>query len=153
MQVARKEDVKLNPAGLSPAEYKSNRWMAVVPRYTTRDHLTDPNYWSHVAVKLKPRDTILVFAEDDSFFAEYLVYTAERTWARVVELRWHELAMTPVTKDQAMEVMKDYDVRWSGPAKRFRVIRKSDNATMIDNLHTAQDGQEWLAKHLSTKIG
>jgi hypothetical protein len=52
----------------------------------------DPNYWVHVAARLKPKSRIEVLAEDNSYYAELLVLSADKTWASVALLSYVNLS-------------------------------------------------------------
>ena len=146
-----KRDVKLSPAGLAQAEYGRTTWAITSAFGVSKSDIEDPAYWAHVAAKMRPRDKIEVLAEDGSFYAEYLVTSCDKTWAKVAEIKFMDLTkVAVVTNEQAEIINAGYDVTWGGP-KKWRVIRKSDRATLVEGLHSKDDGHKWLTVHLSSQ--
>ena len=145
-------EAKLSPAGVTLAEHKRNIWYATAEHGITKDDILNPSYWGHVANRLRPKDRIEIQNEDDSFFAELLVISSDKTWAKVVLLKYVDLnqSATEITKDQADQVTSAYAVIWRGP-KKYSVVRKSDRAVMQEGMHSKEDAESWLAVHLKTQ--
>ena len=123
---------------------------------TTREQIVHPDFWGHVAARLRPYAKIEVRCDDGSFYAELLVLAAERTFAMVRVLHWHDLTTADVAKTQAASVavqrfeehLKAYEVRWRGPHLMWSVIRKHDNAALREKEKTKQAAQTWLDEYL-----
>ena len=148
--MTEKRDVQLSPAGLGQADYVRVVWAATAAFGVTREQIEDPAYWAHVAAKLKPKAKIEVTAEDDSFYAEYLVTSCDKTWAKVVCLKFVDLTATAVTREQVEGITSNYSVEFRGP-KKWSVLRKSDRSVLQEGLHSREDGNKWLAVHLNTQ--
>lgn len=145
-----KTNVQLSPSGLGQAEYVRVVWAATAAYGVTREQIEDPSYWAHVAAKLKPKARIEVTAEDDSFYAEYLVTSCDKTWAKVACLKFIDLTNTEVTKEQVEGITANYSVEFRGP-KKWSVLRKSDRSVLQEGLHSREDGNKWLSVHLNTQ--
>lgn len=139
---------------IKPAEFVRNVFAVVLPLGTKFEEIKDPAYWAHTAAKLHPTDRIEVMDEEGTFFAELLVVSCARNWAKVSVLRFHELVESlPTARQQQSDAMKDerakYKVDWQQGTKA-RVIRLSDKQTLIDNLPSKADAEQWLTRYLST---
>ncbi len=144
--MAEEKHPQLNPTRFTYAEHDYNKWSVNAEQGTTREDLKSPDYWSHVASKLRAGAEIRVLAEDGSFVAYFLVIAADRTWARV-----HELSYVDLRKEAAPvnleALVGDYEVKLRGP-KRWSVLRKSDRAVLQEGLYTEGDAHEWLKRYL-----
>ena len=146
-----KRDVKLNPSGATLAEHTRNVWAVTSEYGVKKSDIEDPAYWSHVASKFRPSDKIEVMAADGSFYAEYLVTSCDKTWAKVAEMKFLDLTKAAVvTNEQAEIINAGYQIKWRGP-KKWSVIRKSDLAVLHEGLHSEADGNKWLAVHLNSQ--
>jgi len=149
VKVAEKREVILNPTKMKPAEYHRTTYQAIVPPDVVKDDLMKPEFWSHVAATLKTGDRIDILCQDGSYFAEPLVCNADRTWAKVYMLSYHDL--TKVTLDISEDILNNYEVRFRGP-KAWSVIRKDDNSVLQEGLHSEEDGHLWLKLHLKQRV-
>lgn len=146
-----KRDVKLAPTGARPAEGVRNVWAATAAYGVTKEDIENPVYWSHVCARFRPKDRIEVHSEDGAFYAEYMVTSCDRTWAKVVCLMFVELNKAAKLTDEQVEgIHANYEVMFRGP-KKWSVIRKSDRATLHEGLHTKEDAKKWLDVHLSAQ--
>lgn len=123
---------------LKLAEYKRNVWSYRPVGVTVKDML-DPTFWAHVSNKLVPGDQVEAFAQDGSFYAEFIVLASKHAWVKVELLQLHEFGGK--TKDDGEHLIK-----WSGGAK-WRVIRKADGEVLQSGLQSKELAQEWLDKH------
>ena len=141
---------QLKPNGLRLTESVQVSHTAVVEAKVTRKDLLEPQYWAHVANKLRPKDKIEVFSEDDSFYATYVVVAAEKTWARLHELSYHNLGQSQLSPEQQAHIRQDYEIKSRGP-KKWSVLRKSDRAVLQENMHSEADAEKWLTIHLNSQ--
>ena len=149
--VKQNRDVKLSPNGITPAEGIREIWSSTAAYGVTREDIENPGYWAHVAARLRNKARIEVHAEDGSFYAEYLVINADKTWAKVLCLRFIDLKETAkLTAEQATSIFSGYDVKFRGPRK-WSVVRKSDNAVLQEGMHSEEDSRKWLAVHLNAQ--
>lgn len=146
-----KREVKHSPAGLAPAENVRELWCATAAYGVTREDVENPAYWAHVAARLRPKAKIELHSEDGSFFAEYLVVASDKTWAKVVCLRYIDLKESvKLTKEQTETIYDGYEVKFRGPRK-WSVIRKTDNAVLHEGAHSEDDSRKWLSVHLNAQ--
>lgn len=91
-QAATSNVIKLTLPRIKEAQYERRVWVAMPPHNTPFEKLLDPNYWAHIATKLKQWDRIEVQPDGFTFFAELLVVDSDRTWAKVRVLRYVDLS-------------------------------------------------------------
>lgn len=128
-----------------PGEYARVIYYAVPEAGTPISDLKKPEYWAHVADKLKASDRIEVEAEDGSYFLELLVRDVGRTWAKVDVLREKELDNVNM---ELSEDLKEYDVMHKGKIDKWCVIRLSDKSKVFEGGNSKQDAVNWLTDHL-----
>lgn len=129
------------------AEHQRNLWCAVPEAGTPFEAVLTPAYWAHISARLRPWDRIEVMPEDGSYFAELLVQDAGRLYAKVAMLRHLKLEMVEVRGEDGGA---DYEIKWAGPVKKWRVMRKSDKAELRDRFSTQGEASSWLAQHIKT---
>lgn len=135
--------VQLNGNRMKEAEFWRTLWVVNAEPGTTKKDLLKPDYWAHVASRFKPLDRLEVRSDDGSFVAEYLVLTCERTYAKVKEIHWYDLEGKEVgVPDEALE---EFEHRWRGPHGKWSVVRKSDDALMIEQLPNKETALQWIA--------
>lgn len=128
--------LKLSPAKLQAAEHYRTRYAAVADDGTTVEDLQRPEFWCHVANKLRQMDVIEVLSEDASYFAELLVMKTGVGFAKVMLLRKVDLEESAAEDDGAM-----VSVQWKGPHRKHSVIRKSDGEILRDGFVTKADAE------------
>jgi hypothetical protein len=133
----------LHPSFFSSAEYVRTVYCATIPALVEIDDLVSPEFWAHIASKLRPWDRIEAIAENGSYFAELLVLSATATDAQVVILNKRKIDF--VQKGEA-DLLRDYEVSHT-PATNWRVVRKTDRRTMKDGLSNRHDAVNWVATH------
>jgi len=117
---------------------------------TPFEDLLKPEYWAHVAQKLRPHTLIKVVPEDGSYWAELLVLSCDRLWAKVFVLRHHDLTAVVEDSEATASRLAEFDIQWKGPVKKHVVIRKSDSTAVADGIQTKGEAQLWLDNHLKT---
>ena len=137
------------------AEHERNVHIITIEEGITRAQLLDPAFLAHVAPKLRPYDQIEIRCDDGTLFARALVLQAERTWARLHILDWHDLTTRDVSltkaakgeqKDEtaALNPADAYQVVLKGPHKKWCVIRKADGGYMREGETTKDAAKTWL---------
>ena len=119
----------LKPMGFKQAEYTRNEFFIAPEAGVPWDAILKPEYWAHVAAKLRPYDEIIVVPEDDSFYGRVIVLRTGTAIAFVRELQFVEF------KDRVVEGDlddQDFDITWSGPIARYRVTRRSDGMVLAE---------------------
>lgn len=116
-----------------------------LPNGVALEECLKPEFWAHIASKLRPFGRILVDAEDGSLSAQLKVHRATGLEA-VVSIEWvkrEETAALP----EALSAEDKYRIHWAGGAK-WRVSRLSDGATISDGHATKEMAQNELRGHL-----
>lgn len=106
----------------------------------TKDHLLDPAYWAVLSRKLRPGDEIAAFAQDGTYYANLLVLSAERTYAKVHLLSYHALTTMDVAQTQADK----FRVEYKGIKLKHCVVRLSDGEILHEGSQTKDDAVRWL---------
>lgn len=108
---------------------------------TTLQDLQAPEYWTHIARKLKPHDIIEVIPQDTAYYAKLLVIDSDKLWARVFVLEYKEIAAA--SSGQSTPNKRDnYKVVWGGGAVKFRVHNASDNSLASEQSFVDRDSAE-----------
>lgn len=158
-EVKNKPTLQLDGAKFTIAEAEREVFMATMEVGTTRADVLDPAYFAHIAPRLRPYTEILLRCEDGTIYAKVLVLQAERTWARVHVLEWHDLTTKDValSKDDVARIAKlteegatEFLVEFKGPTKLHCVIRKQDSAIVFEGIRTKAEAYERLAEHLKS---
>ena len=131
---------KLHFGRLKEVNYARRELFAEVPAGTKLETIQEPSYWAHYTSEIRPMDLIEVFCEDASWEASFRVMFVSAVDVKM-KLRWHveydrdeiaEMAEAAVAEAPKRE---SYAVKWKGPAKKFTIIRTSDNAEVASKLH------------------
>lgn len=142
------ETGQLMPQRMHLAEHERTAYVVTVESHTSRELLKEPSFWSLVAKKFRPYDRLEVRSDDGTFWAEYLVLACDRTWAKVHEMSFHKLTTSEIAQTQAAIQNDEFEVKWGGPHNKFRVIRKSDNAVIKDQIQTKDDADLALKEYV-----
>lgn len=145
------------PGRVKLAESARNHWVVTVEQGTTVEDLRRPEFWSLVSKTFRPYDRIEVRSDDGTYFAEYIVLSADRAWAKVHELRVEMLGTQDVslTAAQMSEQLRRYKVEWRGPHLKFCVERKDGEKVerLMEKFDDKADASAWLENHLNTVGG
>lgn len=135
----------LMPKRIGLAEHIREYWVVTVEENVTRKDLMNPAFWAHASQVLKPYNRIEVRHDAGQFFAELLVLSVGRGYAKVFELSFHELdkSLTPEMQSP------DYEIAWKGPALKYCVVRKSDSERIKDGMGK-EEAHIWLRDYLQT---
>lgn len=145
---------KVMPGRCKTADIARNLWVVTVEQGTTREDLKRPEFWALVGKNFRPTDRIEVHADDGTFFAEYLVITADRAWAKVHELRFEPLGTQDVslTAADAADVRSKFRIKFNGPHLRFCVERLDGEKVerLKEKCQDQAEASAWLEGHLKT---
>lgn len=150
----------LSPTKLENAEF-SRIIFSVTPELGTNiKEVLDPKYWAHVAAKLKPRCRIEVLAEDNSYFAELLVVSCDKTWASVALLRYVDLSGSTVKKVEDKKpagkegdiVLDEFNtaehyVDYVTGQSKGRVILRDGKSVVKDGFKNKKEAADWMRAH------
>jgi hypothetical protein len=154
MAQAQETKRSVMPGRVKLAESARNHWVVTVEHGTGREDLKRPEFWSLVGKTFKPYDRIEVRADDGTFFAEYVVCSADRAWAKVHELRFEILGTQDVSLTQAAaaDMRARYSIKYNGPHLRYCVERKDGSKTerLKEKCQDQAEASAWLEGHLKT---
>ena len=131
---------------ISLADTVRNRWAISPEGGTTIDEVMKPEYTANTASVLKRWDVVEVRPDDETYYAELLVKTAERTGATFWLIHFVELA----TKLASEPEDAPYFVSLGGPHQRYRVQRRADNKVIKAQFPSAAEAQAWAIEHAKT---
>mgnify|MGYP001164639257 CR=1 FL=1 len=131
---------------LAQADVVRNRWAISPEAGATIDDVMRPEYTANVAGALKQWDVVEVRPDDETYYAELLVKTAERTGATFWLIHFVELA----PKVGAAQESDPFAVSWGGPHQKHRVVRKADNEVLKHGFSSAEDARLWAIEHAKT---
>lgn len=129
---------KILESRCKPAEQKRTQWQARADEGATPEGLLDPAAWANVARHMHRFDRIEVVANDESWWAEYLVWDCDRLWAKVELVQVRRRAGA-----DDVEVPGEYELKQRG-VRKWGVIRKADNEVLQDGFQTKAEAQSHL---------
>lgn len=149
---------QLDASRLKLAEHERNVHLITVEEGVTRAQIINPAFLAHIAAKLRPYDQIEVRCDDGTIWARTLVLQAERTWARIYVLEWHDLTTRDVSLSQAAgegqepgkveapDAKRDaeFQVVYKGPHKKWCVIRNLDSQYVREGEENKAQAVQWL---------
>ena len=140
------------------AEHERNVFICTIEGGVTRKNILDPAFWAHVANKLRPYTEIILRCDDGTLYARVLVTQAERTWARVHVLEWHDLTTKdvalskaePIASPKMPETNARYQVVQKGPHLKWCVIDNETNPPTLvrEKEPTKVQATAWLEEYL-----
>lgn len=139
-----KANPTLPPTGLSVADYKRTLWFVTSSEGVTVEHVLEPEYWAHVAQRMKPFDRIELVSYDGTWMVDLLVITTGKTAAKVIKL--HEYTLDGTYADLS-SVNRTHEIKHRGPRK-WSIIRISDGAVVKENIDTRDDAERELADYM-----
>lgn len=142
---------QLNPTRMTEAEYQRSIYVCTAHANTRPTDLLDPAYWAHVSAKLKPWDHLEVRANDATWYAEYIVLEAGRTWAKVHMLNHTSLTSQDVAASQA-SALTPYLVVHRGEHSKWSVVRKVDHEVVHEGEATQGGAVDWLNERLKAGL-
>lgn len=141
----------INAPAFKAAEYEFTVYCATIENGATFQDILEPEYWMHVADRVRPSDVIRAIAADQTFYAELLVLRKSRTEVFVAVLNHVDLTKFSMGEDLSREVEK-YDISWGGPANKFRVTYRRTGDVIRDGFDNEAAARTFLVTdHLTQK--
>ena len=140
------ERAKVSPifmSRLKEAQYQRTIWEVIPEPGVAVEDLLDPAFWTHVGMRFSLRDRIEAYAEDGSYFAEYIVLSSGRNYANLALIRQVDLAKAP----RRAEAKDEFVVDHGGPVQLWRVRRGHD--VLKQGCQTKKIADIWLESHLA----
>jgi len=132
----------------SPSGHKWNRYDVTIPAETNPEDLLDPHYWRHYGALLKPSDILECFCDDGSWEASYRVMFVSRAEVKL-SLRG-EVVRHDKTPDEESDT---HEIKWGGPAVKFRIQRKDTGEVIRDGLYPKSEAYNFMRQHLQSIQG
>lgn len=142
--MAERKVAPITQGRMKEADLERQQWVANVEYGVTLEDIQDPAYWSMMAMRMKPYDSIEARAEDGSWIAYLIVTGCDRTWAKVAVDRVVSLTTADVSLSQ---IGPKHKVEWKGPQRKYSVIRLSDAENVHDGFQSRDDAYMWLRDH------
>jgi hypothetical protein len=133
----------IKPTNIDISEYSRTVWQVKPAIELEIEDLLKPDYWAHVAIKMKPGDRIEAIPEDKHYFAEFFVMACASNWAKVKLLR----IVTLIEENDATEI-DGYTIKWAGPHDKFRVL--AGNEVISKGHADKESAMQALNDHIKT---
>jgi len=131
--------LKLSPVNIEQAEAIRMVWSVMPDPEVTVDDMLKPDYWAHVAMKLRPGDRIEAMPADRNYLAKFIVLGRDRLWAKVVLISY----VVVYDKDE-VPADEGYIVSFV-PSQKWRVVKGNDVLTKDHD--DKQSALVWLKEH------
>lgn len=129
------------------AEHQRNTFWFTAEAGTTIEQITNPAFWAHIASKLSPLDRIEVVTDDYSLFTEVIVLDRGNNWAKVAVIREPMNLSGGSDISEIEQAESPYEIKFTGPHTKHRVIRKSDKSTLKEGFATKAEAEKWLTDY------
>jgi len=139
--------MSLDPSRFAHDEHVNTNWTVTVEAGTSLDDVMNTAFFANIASKLQPYDHIRVRVDTDEWYAELLVVSCGRVWAKTIKLLHVKLVSDEAEPE---DVDSQYLIEFKGPHKKWVVIRKADKEIIREGCANKQDANVWLASHLIT---
>jgi len=128
------------PINIEEAVSARNIWQVKPEIAVKPTDLLDPDYWAHVARRMRAGDRVEAVPEDRHYFAEFFVLAASTNWAKLVLIR-----EVTLIKDNEKTVLDGFSVAFAG-AHKWRVTRGDE---VLSKGHDDKDSaSKWLAENM-----
>jgi len=132
------------------AEFCRNIWHVTPEAGVTPEDLGESKTWVNIAKQLKAGDRIEAVAADGSWLAELFVRSAVGVDVKLFTLRVVHFdgvaAKAPAQKDD-----EEFEIKFAGAAK-WRGIRRSDGAVLVEGLASREAVKAWLDKNVTELV-
>lgn len=134
------KQLKITDIALTPQVVTD--WTITPDAGTTLAEVLDPQYLTHVAIRMTPGSIVRVMPKDNTYYAELYV---RAVGSKSVLL--HKLVHISFDGVSEIKDDDDYEVSFGGPMEKYRVVRKSDKSIMKTHLLNREEGNQWIAEH------
>lgn len=133
------------PNRVQMAEHGRNIWLITAESSENPQDFLEPEFYAHVAKDFRPYDHVEIRTDDGLYWAEFLVLSADRTWAKVHLLR--EAKLHAVEQQPANT---DFLISYKGNHRKWCVIRASDKSAVREGELDRPAANLWLETYLRT---
>lgn len=141
--------MRLEPTRCALDEHVNQNWTLTVEPHVTVEDVLHPEFLANVSARMRPYDHVRVRTDTGEWYAELLVLSCGRTWAKMVLLYKIDLTTKDVDLTQAAP-NDEYIVQYRGPHLRFCVTRKSDRSSIKEQCQSKEEANTWLADYIRT---
>ena len=136
----------LKPGRFELTEHANQDKTITVEEGTKLSDLEVPAFYSNVAVQLRPYDHIRVRIDTGEWYAELLVLSCGKNWAKVKVLNKYDLE----SKDTLLQGpdLSGYEVKYRGPHHKHSVVRVSDSEVIKDEFSDKREAEAWLLDYV-----
>jgi hypothetical protein len=126
---AKKQRFVLPKGALLGGDFARTRYTAVIPYGTPFEEILEPEYWAFHGNVLRAGDHIECEEQGGAYYAHLQV---RQTGINAVHVR--EVYSKRFETDALEEPEAMFDVKWAGPAAKYRVIRTSDGKVIKEGI-------------------
>lgn len=120
--------------------YARNNWNVNLSLQNDITDVERPDFWKHVAHKMKSGDLITLTVDDHSFVGEAYVRSVNPE-VKIQILRLHKLGAIVETGDT-------FEIFWNIGSKSHDVRRRATKQTIKGGFGTREAAAEWLEAHI-----
>jgi hypothetical protein len=135
----------VKPTNLREADHYRTTWHITLDPSETLQSCLQPDFWQHIARRLRPLSEIIVYAHDFAWRATLLVRSAAPTSARVVLLTFIDLDAAEA-EGRTLAPDATLATTWKGPSAKHAIIRKGDKSIVEQGFETKADAEIRLAE-------
>lgn len=136
----------LKPGRFELTEHANQDKTITVEEGTKLSDLEVPAFYANVANQLRPYDHIRVRIDTGEWYAEALVLSCGKNWAKVKVINEVKLE----SKDTQLEGLdlSGFELKYRGPHHKYSVIRVTDSEVIKDEFADKQEAQSWLLDYV-----
>ena len=143
-----KREIHLNADRLKLAEHTQRHFSVTVEQGVTKEDILNPHFWTHVSAKMQPYDIVTVRTDDGAWWAQVLVLTAARTYAKTAMINFVALTSGDVSMSEDFR-LEGHKVTWRGPQNKWTVVREKDGAVVKEKIESRNEGAKWLEEFVN----
>lgn len=142
-----KYNAMLAPGRLSPFTHRNQIHNVTAEEGTPFEAVLDPQFFAHIAPKLRMYDEIRVTTDEGAYYARLLVLATGQTWAKVAKLEYIDLAGK---SDATADPMSPYFVKFRGPVLKWSMLRRADDAVIKEGMENRGEAERYMADYVRT---
>lgn len=122
---------KISINDFKPAEFERTVWGVTLKIGQTRDDLLRPDFYAHIASRVRMNHRFEVLHEEGNYFAELIVLSAGKVGVKVAFLREVDLRELDATVVDETE----FYIKLRGP-KKWSILRRADQSIVEEGIDT-----------------
>lgn len=135
----KKRPVRIFEGELIREEFARSVYCLTAPAHAVPEDYLEAETYAHVLNnKIRAGDRLEITAEDRTWWAEVLILSVAGQLVNAALLR--KAAFAP----QVGKEHDAYEADWGGPSAKWRVLRKSDRAIMVDKFDQKSEAVAWI---------